>query len=280
MTQPDFLLIGAMKCATTTLQQQLAAQTGVFMTTPKEPNYFSDDAVYAQGADWYGRLFDTAQPGDLRGEASTHYTKRPTHPHTIDRIKAAGLTPKLIYMIRNPVDRAMSHYIHEWSKGIITDDPHSALQTHPELIDYGRYGWQITPYVEAFGLSQIYLTSLEQIKADPEGELASVGRFLGLTGPLHWDTSMGAQNTSADRYKPLPFSRLLVDNPVARVLRRTIVPKGLRERVRHARAIRSHPELSPEAIAQLRTHFSEDRTILAEYFPDHPALKLCYPALS
>ena len=47
--RPDFILIGAMKCGTTTLAGQLAAQDGVFITTPKEPNFFSDDAVYARG---------------------------------------------------------------------------------------------------------------------------------------------------------------------------------------------------------------------------------------
>ena len=44
---PDFLIVGAMKCGTSTLQAQLALQDGIFMTTPKEPNFFSDDAVFA-----------------------------------------------------------------------------------------------------------------------------------------------------------------------------------------------------------------------------------------
>ena len=83
MTGPDFIIIGAMKCGTSTLATQLGDQAGLFMTTPKEPNYFSDEAVYSQGPDWYAALFEAAGDGDIRGEASTHYTKQPTYPKTL-----------------------------------------------------------------------------------------------------------------------------------------------------------------------------------------------------
>lgn len=60
---PDFIIIGAMKCATSTLHDQLARQPGLFMSTPKEPNFFSDDEQWGRGLDWYGSLFE-AVPGD------------------------------------------------------------------------------------------------------------------------------------------------------------------------------------------------------------------------
>jgi hypothetical protein len=88
MSRPDFLIIGAMKSGTSTLAAQLSEQAGIFMTTPKEPNFFSDDDVYAQGLPWYAALFDAAEPGDIKGEASTHYTKRPTYPETLARAQA------------------------------------------------------------------------------------------------------------------------------------------------------------------------------------------------
>ena len=79
---PDFLIIGAMKCATTSLHDQLAAQPGLFMSEPKEPFFFSNDEVYARGIDWYAGLFAGAAAGDLCGESSTHYTKLPSYPRT------------------------------------------------------------------------------------------------------------------------------------------------------------------------------------------------------
>ncbi|MEM1409443.1 MAG: sulfotransferase, partial [Pseudomonadota bacterium] len=83
--RPDFCIIGAMKCGTTTLAYQLGAQEGVFITDPKEPNFFSDDDQYAKGIDWYTSLFSTAPRGAFLGEASTHYTKFPTYPVAAER---------------------------------------------------------------------------------------------------------------------------------------------------------------------------------------------------
>ncbi len=77
---PDFIIIGAMKSATTTLHGLLASQPGVFMSTPKEPCFFSDDEVWARGVGWYASLFEAAPAGALLGESSTHYTKLPTYP--------------------------------------------------------------------------------------------------------------------------------------------------------------------------------------------------------
>ena len=65
--RPDFLIIGAMKSATTTLHEQLARQPGFCMSRPKEPNFFGGDDVYARGFDWYASIFRDPRPGDLLG---------------------------------------------------------------------------------------------------------------------------------------------------------------------------------------------------------------------
>jgi hypothetical protein len=85
--RPNFIIIGAMKCATSTLHEQLARQPGFFMSQPKEPNFFSDDSAYARGEDWYLGLFAGTRPGDICGESSTHYTKLPTYPGTVGMVK-------------------------------------------------------------------------------------------------------------------------------------------------------------------------------------------------
>lgn len=274
---PDFLIIGAMKCGTTTLQAQLAAQPGIFMTTPKEPNFFSDDPVWARGMDWYRGLYADARPGDLKGEASTHYTKLPTYPDTIARLRAQGIAPRLIYMIRNPLDRAVSHYIHEWSTARMGADPVAEFARHPVLVDYGRYAWQIAPWIDAFGPDAVLLTSLEQLTADPAGELARAARHIGLDGPVAWQADLGAQNVSAQRVRRFPLERLLIGNPVATALRRALVPKSIRTAIRQGRRIKARPELPPALRADLQARFLADRADLARLFPDHPALRLCYP---
>lgn len=277
MALPDFLIVGAMKCGTSTLQAQLALQDGVFMTTPKEPNYFSDDDVFARGQDWYEGLYADAAPGDLRGEASTHYTKLPTYPQTLARMQALLPAPRLIYMIRNPLTRAVSHYIHEWTEARMGADPIAALRDHPELVEYGCYGMQIAPFLQAYGPERILLTSLEQIKAGPDAEFARIAAFLGLSEGAAWHHDLAPQNVSSERMRRMALQGLLIDNPVARVLRRSLVPKPVRTWIRQRRAMPDRPELPEEVKARLRAAFLDDRARLATMFPGHPALDLCYP---
>src|SRR5436305_3297739 len=149
--RPDFIVIGAMKSATTTLHEQLARQPGLFMSRPKEPNFFSDDAIHARGWGWYGSLFRSAGAEELRGESSTHYTKLPTYPRTVERMAQDLPRLKLIYVMRHPIDRLISQYVHEVTGGKISGGLREALDRHPEQVDYSRYSLQLQPYLDAYG---------------------------------------------------------------------------------------------------------------------------------
>ena len=274
---PDYIVIGAMKCGTTTLAAQLGAQKGIFMTDPKEPYFFSDDPVFARGGDWYASLFAEAAPGDILSEASTHYTKRPELPETVTRMKAALPEVRLVYMIRDPMARIVSHYIHEWSQGVLSVPLAEALERHTPLVDYGRYGWQVAPYIEAYGAEAVLLTSLERMKADPNGELGRVAAHIGHAGDVAWVEDQSAENVSSKRSRKLPMHGLLVDNPVATALRRALVPKRMRTWVRERRQYQGRPEIPAERIPALQARFLEDREILAGFFPGDPSLDLAYP---
>lgn len=258
MPLPDFVIIGAMKCGTSTLQTQLAAQPGVFMSTPKEPNFFSDDDVHARGLGWYEGLFAAARPGDIKGEASTHYTKLPTYPRCVERFAAVLPEAKLIYMTRDPFARLVSHYIHEWTMGVIRCDLETALERHPELVAYSRYGMQIAPWVARFGADRIHHLTLERMNADPDGEFARVGAFLGLPRPAVWDRDIREQNVSAERIRRFPLYDLIVDHPAAAALRRALVPRALRDAVKGRLQMRERPTLSEAARARLAPVFAED----------------------
>lgn len=273
---PDFLIVGAMKAGTSTLQAQLAAQPGLFMTTPKEPNFFSDDDIYGQGLEWYQDLFRDAGPNDLKGEASTHYTKLPTYPHTLARMAATLPAPRIVYVIRNPVDRLISHYMHNWTRGEVGHDMVQALQDHPECEAYSRYPMQIAPYLEQYGAHSVLLTSLEALKQDPDRELARVATHIGAPRPLVWDPDLKAQNVSSERHRPLPLHGLLVRNPLARALRHALVPQATRDRIKQARKPRAAPQLPPDLRARMQDRFAPDRDALARLFPDFDGLALSY----
>lgn len=278
MTGPDYIVIGAMKCGTSTLAAQLGAQQGLFMTTPKEPNYFSDDEIFARGPDWYAGLFATAEPGDLKGEASTHYTKLPTYPEALPRLAAAVPNPKLIYLIRDPVTRAVSHYIHEWTMGTIDRDTgiDAALDRHPEMISYGCYAMQIAPWIERFGAGRVHVETLEGMTADPQATLTRVGRFLG-RGDLVWQHDLERVNVSSERLRKGPLDALLVDSAAVTWLRRRLVPQSLRDRIKAGRRLPGRPQFSAANRSRLETVFLEDRERLHALIPGRPDLDLAWP---
>lgn len=257
MTRPDFIIIGAMKCGTSTLQAQIAAQDGVFMTTPKEPNFFSDDDVYERGAGWYAGLFSEAREGDLRGEASTHYTKLPTHPHTVERLAAFAPEAKFIYLMRHPVDRLVSHYIHEWSMAAAPGSIDEAAAAGSVYVDYGRYAFQLAPFIERFGRAGILPVFLERMTAEPDETLQRVAAFIGL-GAAQWRDDLGTQNVSAERVRRLPLARYLIENETATKLRRRLAPQSLRNRIKKRLQMSERPELSDAARARIEAIFDED----------------------
>ena len=277
MALPDFVIIGAMKCATSTLAAQLAAQPGIFVTDPKEPNFFSDDTVFARGRDWYEGLFAAAPPGALKGEASTHYTKLPTHPQACPRMAALLEAPRLVYVIRDPLERLVSHYLHGVSLGEIRGGLDSALARHPELVEYGRYAMQLAPWLERYGAERICLSSLERIEADPEGELARIARFIGHDGPVAWAGEHARENASAERVRRFPGYALLVESRTGTALRRALVPSGLRRAIRARLSMRERPALAEAERARLIEVFTADRAELARLLPGAPDLSASYP---
>lgn len=279
MTKPDYIIIGAMKCGTSTLAAQLGAQPGIFMTTPKEPNFFSDDAVYDKGMDWYEALFKAATPGDLKGEASTHYTKLPDLPKALPRlIEALGPEPRLIYLIRDPFDRIISHYIHEWTQGVMTTDLDTALKQHPALLNYSRYGMQIAPWIKAFGSEAVHVDTLEAMKADPVAMMKRISTFLGREG-LTWQDGLEAQNVSSKRLQKRKLDWLILNNPVATFFRRTLVPQTLRDRVKARRQIQIRPTLPDDVRASLLEIFRADREALHALVPHRPDLDAAYTSV-
>jgi hypothetical protein len=264
--RPDFIVIGAMKSATTTLHEQLARQPGIFMCHPKEPNFFSDDASYARGWGWYGSLFRPAGKADLRGESSTHYTKLSTYPRTVERMTRDLPRLKLIYVMRHPIDRLISQYVHEVTAGRISGGLREALDCHPELIDYGRYSMQLQPYLDAYGPGAVLPVFFPRLVTHSQAELERIGRFLGREVALRWDEGLEPQNQGWARLRPSPVREVLVQAPVLTTIRQRVVPRRLSESLKGFwRARVEPPLLTPSLRARLREVFDADLAQLGSW---------------
>lgn len=255
-----------MKSATTTLHEQLARQPGVFMSVPKEPSFFSDDAIHARGWGWYSALFRGAGADQIRGESSTHYAKLPTYPRTIERMARALPSVKLIYVMRHPIDRLISHYVHEAAVGAIRLPPAAAIERHPELVEYGRYAMQIAPYLDTFGPASVLPVFFSRLVNRSQDEIARIGRFLGAATPFTWDAALGPFNRGVDRLRPSPIREALVTVPVITPIRQRLLSTRLSGSLKRLwRADIGRPTLSPDLIARLVEVFDADLAQLAAW---------------
>jgi hypothetical protein len=248
--RPDFIVIGAMKSATTTLHEQLARQPGFFMSRLKEPSFFSDDRIFARGWGWYAGLFEAAGPTDLCGESSTHYTKLPTYPWTVERMRRDLPRLKLIYLMRHPVDRLRSQFVHEITSGRITEDLREAVARFPELIDYSRYAMQLQPFLDAYGFENVLPVFFPRLVNDSQRELDRIGRFLGHPGGLTWDHALRPQNRGRDRLRPSPIREALVQVPVLTTLRHRVVPRRWSRSMQRFWRARIDPPAMPADLAE------------------------------
>jgi hypothetical protein len=262
---PHFIIIGAMKAATSSLQEQLARQPGIFMSDPKEPNYFSDDDQYARGDAWYSGLFAEAPDGCLLGEASTHYTKLPTYPHTIERLQKQLPHARFIYVMRHPVERLISHYIHEWSMGVYRCSIDEAVEQYQELIVYGQYALQLEPYFKAFGRDAVLPVFFDQLVHESQAELERICKFIGYEGSPQWSEERQPSNVSSKRIRRFPLYAMLVDSSIATWLRRRLIPRKLRDAVKARMRMQDRPELSEETRASLEEVFDQDLQRLGEW---------------
>ena len=264
--RPDFIVVGAMKSATTTLHEQLARQPGVFMSSPKEPNFFSDDGNYARGLDWYSSHFVGARRGEIRGESSTHYTKLPTFPRTVERMVRDVPRAKLIYVMRHPIDRLISQYVHELTAGGMRASVEDAVDLHPELIEYSRYAMQLEPFLAAYGFARVLPVFFSRLVSQSQDELERIGRFLALEHPVSWDSTLQPQNTRRDRLRPSPIRQALVQSPVLCRLRRRVLPRCWSQSAKAFwRAQVEPPQISERLTGRLREIFDADLAQLGSW---------------
>jgi hypothetical protein len=219
---PNLIIIGGLKCGTTSLHHYLNLHPEIAMSRPKELNFFVTELNWPLGREWYAAHFDPAAP--VRGESSPHYTNRPTFEGVPGRMREVlGAEIRLVYVVRDPIDRMLSHYLHNVGGGYedrsLTDalsDPESSYAAR------SHYFVQLEPYLEAFGAERIAIVSREELKADRPGTMRRAFEFLGVDPDFtseqferEWETGVakgGGRFRLMDRAVRLPGLRAIDRN--------------------------------------------------------------------
>jgi hypothetical protein len=161
---PDFVIIGAMKSATTSLYWWLQEQPDVFMAHPKETNFFSRAKDWDRGIGWYEAQFAKALSGQLKGEASVDYSSPERSMVAAQRMSSVVPNAKLIYIIRHPIDRIRSHYRHEVQRGRERRTLVAALEEPDNpYVGNSLYHRCLLPYIERFSRDQICVVRFDDL---------------------------------------------------------------------------------------------------------------------
>lgn len=179
MSQPTFLVIGAMKAGTTTLRDQLATHPDVFMSEQKELHYFSG-RNWDRGPSWYAAQFEPGADAVARGEASPSYSQRDIFPDAAERILAALPDISLVYLVRHPIERLQSMYLHQCANGRETRPITEAVTVDSYYLNASRYAWQLDAYLASIPADRVLVVTTDALADDPRATLATVFDFVGV----------------------------------------------------------------------------------------------------
>lgn len=260
---PTFLVIGAAKCGTTSIADVLGDHPEVFMTSPKEPHYFSRLTRLRELRPWYSSLFEGAASFRAAGEASTSYS----HPHRIEfvapRIRDTVPDCRLVYMVRHPIRRLESDWKMRLREDRVPESVSDAADHHASLITFGLYWKHLQTYREHFPDEQLLIVFLEDFAEQPQRELSRIFRHIGVDTTFVPDEP-GRQRNAADQHRRKGRLARAVAAGLRRLdgyerLRRSI-PDWLR---RPLKSVLTQPfdasaDWDPDALDMVRAYYRED----------------------
>ncbi len=286
--RPNFFIVGAAKSGTTALYGYLGQHPEIFVSTVKEPHFFSTDLHFAHRPPWsldeYLSFFEGAGREAKRiGEASTSYLSSTVAARRIHEFEpAAGV----IIMLRNPVDRMYARHsqnlfsgsedIEDFAAALEAEEdrrkgdhlpPRARLVKALFYRDDARYATQVARYLDTFGRDQVHVILFEDFRRDPARTYASVLEFLDV-GPDFQPTFTVANANKEARNRVV--HRLLQNPPaavrrLARLLLAPLTRKRAKASLRHLNTVvRPRPPMDAALRERLLAELRPDIERLAE----------------
>ncbi len=176
----DFMIVGAQKCGTSTLSEILRIHPALVRCDQKEPNFFSGCEDWRAGLQQYEQMF-RRRAGALYFEASPTYTFYPHRKLDLwDDLHSYNPALKIIYLVRDPIERVTSAYMHSYERGYTELSFERALVREPIFLDVTRYATQIAPFIERFGPDRVRIVLFEDLVRDANVLARELAIFLGI----------------------------------------------------------------------------------------------------
>lgn len=270
----DFIGVGVAKAGTSWIYYCLKEHPQICCSEPKEIDFFNKNLGfhksgagwnYQKGLEWYQKHFSHCQPGKIKGEFSTRYF---FEREALELIKQHFPNIKIIVSLRNPTDRAFSHYLHLKSKKEyqnLFNSFEEALQKQAEFKEQGLYAKHLQDCFEIFGREKTLVLIYEDIKKDPVRFIQQVFQFLGVDSTFVPEFSKRKANVSLMRLSKINrlvqntyqwLDYCLAGRVIIKVLKKLGIRKALFEWF--VLKFKKPPQMKPQTRQQLQQFFQQD----------------------
>ena len=272
----DFFIVGAPKCGTTSLHKYLSLVQSIYLSQPKELNYFSCDDLLSsklyykdkviRSREEYDNIFTEAPRYSLKGEASVSYLFYQNVPK---KIKKYNKDAKILIVLRDPIERAFSHYLMDRRLGycnLTFEDVFYNRSAHPlhfqQYFELGMYGKQISNYLSVFDNENVLVIKDCELSLEPNKTLNAVLNFLNISETVNFDSSI-----KSNQYKEpsnVFFKKLYSFHSVRRFSQILIPQKAQSEIKKLVFRNSSKPIISKEIKEELSIFYKNDLMTLSE----------------
>ena len=209
---PNLIGIGAGKCGTSALHAYLADHPDIAMSARKELQLFGG-ARWLERLEWYASCFDP--DAAVRGEVSPTYTMDPFIPQVPEQIAAVAPDARFIYLVGEPVGRALAHWREQRSltlerRGLSEAFADASNPLNPYMAG-SRFGHQLERFQAVFGPGRVLVVEQDDLRERRRETLRAVYAFAGVD-PDHWSPACDAEpNAAADKVQPNRLGRWVLD---------------------------------------------------------------------
>ncbi len=212
-TLPDLIVIGAPKSATTSLHYYLGLHPQIFMSREKELDFFIVEGSWNRGIEWYRSNFDGSV--EICGESSPKYSNFLLYAGVAERMRRILPAARLIYVVRDPIERMISQYVHTIAEGLETR-PLSEALSNPDkensYIGFSKYYMQLSEYLQYYPASAIFIVDSCELLNDRAGALKRIFQFLGVDENFHSSEFNILLNTSAEKRRKTGLALSIKEN--------------------------------------------------------------------
>jgi hypothetical protein len=194
---PTLIVIGAQKCGTSGLHYYLGLHPEVSVSQPKELNFFIAERNWPRGVEWYREQFDAAAP--VRVETSPNYTAYPQHEGVPERMAQVVPDARLIYLVRDPIERIAAHWVHNYSKGRHQGQLRETI-TKPKASYIARslYAAQLERFLAVYPRERILVLEQDDLRSRRAETLREVFAFAG-ADPAFTDRRFASERHKTER---------------------------------------------------------------------------------